>query len=348
LGETSTITVTATDPTNGSTISQQFTVTVIAYAGPTDPAINFRPFASPVTTTAASGTSTTITLNGVSGYPDTTKPSTLSYALVSQPSHGTISQFNPSTGTFLYTPNKGFVGTDSLQYIVNATGPQTTPAVTTSNPSTVTITVTPAPPVSTGAVRVVGTVLLVTPLPEVGHGRNKIEVLQVPNSSSASGFVLEVMVNGQVDITQPSTASVDSIVVFGAKASDTITIDPSVTVPATIDGGHGGRNVLKGGGTFTVEHGWFGHNVLIGRTGFNELIGRAGQVRFKPSSSTIYIFAGVPNHRTPMLNPTPPGGTFYKFVKGRLVPVPESALFPHAGSHKRSSKHPKHGHHKKP
>src|SRR5205814_10256139 len=91
------------------------------------------------------------------------------------------------------------------------------------------------------------------------------------------------------------------VVVFGAKANDKITIEPSVTVAATIDGGHGGRNVLKGGdgelsqGTGTREHGWFGFNILIGGPGPNQLIGRAGQVRFKPSKSTNLIFAGVPH-----------------------------------------------------
>jgi hypothetical protein len=86
--------------------------------------------------------------------------------------------------------------------------------------------------------------------------------------------------------------------------------------------------VLKGGGGFTREHGWFGFSTLIGGPGPNELIGRAGQVRFRPSSATDLIFAGVPHRRTPMLNPTPPGGTFYVYKNGRLIPVPESDLFP--------------------
>ena len=51
-----------------------------------------------------------VQLNGQSGYPDTTTPSTLTYALLGQPSHGTISNFNASTGTFTYTPNPGFLG----------------------------------------------------------------------------------------------------------------------------------------------------------------------------------------------------------------------------------------------
>ena len=328
-GETATITVTATDPTDGSTVTQSFTVTVGAYAGPTDPAINFAPFANPTTASVAQGQSTTVTLNGASGYPDSTKPSTLSYSLLSQPADGTVTNFNPSTGTLTYTPKPRFTGTDTFQYQVTATGPQSTPATTTSNPGTVTITVGPAPPVNTGAVRVVGTVLIITPLPKVGkHVKNNIDVVQVPSTSTSTSPVIEVFVNGQLDATQPAVNSIDDIIAFGSKANDKITIDPSVQIPSVIDGGHGGRNTLKGGGVETLEHGWFGYNVMIGGSGPNQLIGRAGQVKFKPSKATDLIFAGQPKRRTSDLNPTPPGGTFYVYKKGRLIPVPLSQLYP--------------------
>jgi cyclophilin family peptidyl-prolyl cis-trans isomerase len=325
-GETSTITVTATDPTDGTKVTQSFTVTVGSYLGPTSPAINFRPFANPVTVTAPQGKSTKVTLSGSSGYPNSSQPATLSYALVSQPAHGTITNFNPTTGTFNYTPSPGFAGTDTFQYQVNSSGPQATPATTTSNPAAITITVSPSPPVNTGAVRVVGTVLIVTPLPHVGHRVNVIDVVQTPSTSTSSTPVIQVFVNGQLDINQPQVSAIDSIIVFGSKTSDRITIDPSVTIPALVDGGHGGRNVLKGGGAETREHGWFGLNKLVGGTGPNELIGRAGHVKFKPSSTTTLIFAGTPG-RAPNV---PPSGTFYVYQKGRLIPVPLSNLYPHA------------------
>jgi hypothetical protein len=129
-----------------------------------------------------------------------------------------------------------------------------------------------------------------------------------------------VTVNGIPDLTQPAASSLTQIVVFGTKASDNIVVDPSVTVTATLDGGHAGRNVVKGGGGRTLEHGWFGHTVLVGGVGPNELIGRRGLVRFQPSSTTTLIFAGAPKprfkHRT-----VRPGGTYYRFVKGHLIPV---------------------------
>src|SRR5262249_26812565 len=177
-----------------------------AFPNPPAPAINFRPFANPVTMTVASTIPTTITLSGQSGFPSASTPSTLSYSLVSQPSHGTISNFNATAGTFTYTPNPAFQGTDTFQYQVTATGPQATPATTTSNPATVPITVPPAPPVTTGAVRVVGPVLIVTPPPRRGHVKNTVEVIQVPGATSSSSPVLEVIVNGQVDANQPSTS----------------------------------------------------------------------------------------------------------------------------------------------
>lgn len=335
-GETGTITVTATDPTSGTSVTQTFTVTVGAYAGPTDPSINFKPFANAVTTSVTQNSSGTVTLNGTSGYPDTTVTPTLTYSLVSQPADGTVTNFNPSTGTFTYTPHPGFTGTDKLTYDVTqdppsqvTNGPNGVPVTETSNPATVTINVAPPSPVDTGAVRVVGTVLIVTPLPKVGkHVKNTIDVVQVPSTATSTTPVIEVFVNGQLDTTEPAVSSIDDIIVFGSKASDDITIDPSVTIPSVIDGGHGGHNVLQAGSTETLEHGWFGHNVLKGGTGPNQMIGRAGHVKFKPTKSTDYIFAGTPNRRTHMLNPTPPSGTFYVFKKGRLIPVPLSRLYP--------------------
>ena len=140
-GETATITVTATDPSGGTHVTQNFVVTVSAYNGPTDPVINFRPFANPTTATTNENHPTTIQLAGQSGYPDSSTPGTLSYTIVTQPAHGTVSQFNPATGSLVYTPDPGYYGPDSFQYHVQATGPQSSPATTTSNPASVAITV---------------------------------------------------------------------------------------------------------------------------------------------------------------------------------------------------------------
>jgi cyclophilin family peptidyl-prolyl cis-trans isomerase len=321
-GETSTITVTATDPADHTTVAQTFVVTVGAYAGPTSPTINFRPFANATVGNVAEDSSGQVQLNGQSGYPGT-PASTLSYALIGQPSHGTISNFNASTGTFTYTPTPGFLGSDSLQYQVTATGPQTTPATTVSNPGSVTIQVGP---LLTGSVQIIGTALVIQPKPKF-HGINTIHVAQIPNASASGGAIIQVNINGQLDATQPAIGTIDRIIVFGGRtARNRVIVDPSVKVSTTIDSGHGTVAFLTGGGGPSREHGWFGHTTLIGGPGPNQLIGLAGKVKFKPTKATDLIFAGKPRRRTALLNTLPPGGTFYRFVHGHLVPIPPSEV----------------------
>jgi cyclophilin family peptidyl-prolyl cis-trans isomerase len=330
-GQTSTITVTATDSVDHTTTTQSFLVTVGAYAGATTSnliqTINFRPFANPTTATTSMNNATSVTLAGQGTFPVSGSNQALSYSLVSQPTDGTISNFNPSNGTLTYTPTPGFTGTDTFQYKVTSSGPNTAAPAAISNAGTVTITVGPTQPVTTGAVRVVGNTLIITPLPRpLNHGTNYIDVIQVPSTATSSTPVLQVYVNNQLDVTQPAVDAIDDIVVFGSKANDVITIDPTVTIPSVLDGGHGGVNRLKAGSTETLEHGWFGHTILIGGSGPNQLIGRAGQVKFRPTRSTDLIYAGKPKRRTSLLNPVPPGGTFYIYTKGRLIPVPAKKL----------------------
>lgn len=321
-GERSTITVAAVDPADHSTVTQSFVVTVGAYAGPTNPTINFRPFANPTVGTVPQDSSGEVKLNGQSGYPGS-PASTLSYALIGQPTHGTISNFNASTGTFTYTPTVGFLGSDSLNYQVTATGPKTTPATTVSNPGLVTIQVGP---ILTGTVQVIGTVLVVQPKPKY-HGKNTIHVAQIANSSVSGGSIIQVNINGQLDATQPAVGTIDRIIVFGGRtARNKVVVDPSVKVSTTIDSGHGTVAFLTGGGGPSREHGWFGHTTLIGGPGANQLIGLAGKVKFKPTKATDLIFAGKPRRRTALLNTLPPGGTYYRFVHGHLVPIPASEV----------------------
>ncbi|MBV8611585.1 MAG: hypothetical protein JO034_29600 [Singulisphaera sp.] len=183
-----------------------------------------------------------------------------------------------------------------------------------SQPATVTLN---DPTGDTGAVRVIGTVLVVTPVPLTDGGTNMINVTQVND-------MLQVTVNGVVDSTPLPVSSINRIVVFGSKASDDITIDPSVdpTIPVTLDGGHGGDNSLQAGAGPTREHGWFGFNNLYGGTGPNQLIGRKGHVAFHPTASTDEIFAGViPPPSKSFFHHHAPGGTFFKNVNGRAVPI---------------------------
>jgi cyclophilin family peptidyl-prolyl cis-trans isomerase len=322
VGETATITVTAHDLVDNTTATQSFNVTIGSYAGGQNPPVNMAPFANPTTAGVVGATPTQIQLNGVSGYQGTTTAETLSYSLLSQPTHGTVTNFNAATGTLTYTPDTNYTGPDSFTYDVSSTGPEAFPATPLASlPGTVSITVGHAVG-DTGAVQVIDGALLITPVPRRDRGTNTIDVAEVPDASAAGGAVIQVEVNGVLDQTQPAVGSLFGIDVFGGRnANNDIVLDPSVQLPATIDSGHGLNNFLTGGGAETREHGWFGHTTLIGGPGTNQLIGLKGRVRFKPSKATNVIFAGVPRRRTALLNPLPPGGTFFKFVKGHLVPV---------------------------
>ena len=46
----------------------------------------------------------------------------INYSITTQPTQGTLSQLNATTGTVVYTPNSGATGTDSFQYVVTNVG----------------------------------------------------------------------------------------------------------------------------------------------------------------------------------------------------------------------------------
>ena len=285
--------------------------------------VNLAPIATGGAQSVIANQPTTVQLSGLTANPNTQQ--TLSYTLVSQPTHGTITNFNASTGTLTYTPTTNFGGADTFKYQVSAVGQGASNPPLTSNPSTETLNVTLG---QTGAVRLINNVLVVTPVPRTDKGTNTILLTQVANPAGTGDPVIEVFVNGQLDATQPTATSLDQIVVFGSKATDNVTIDPSVssTIPVTLDGGHGGHNVLQAGAGTTLLHGWFGKNTLKGGTGPNELIGRAGHVKFKPTTATTLIFAGQP-HPGRRHYGRPPGGTFFRrTASGRIVPIPTPSV----------------------
>ena len=94
-GETANITVTATDGVDHTQVVRTFKVTTGAYNGPTDPQINFKPFAAPVSVDHDSGRFGGSLASGPERVSRPGHPSTLSYAIITPPSHGTITGFNP-------------------------------------------------------------------------------------------------------------------------------------------------------------------------------------------------------------------------------------------------------------
>jgi cyclophilin family peptidyl-prolyl cis-trans isomerase len=200
-GETSTITVTATDPSDGTTATQSFNVAVGDYAGPTTSStignVNFKPYANLVTASAFENASIPIQLSGQNTYPDASAVVPLSYAIAAQPAHGTVSNFNASTGTFTYTPDPGYQGTDTFSYDVTASGPDTTAPAATSNPATVSVDVSTTPP--------------------------PVTVENVRLSKNARGLVtaFDVTFSNQVDATQADDTRTYRLAFTGARGSAT-------------------------------------------------------------------------------------------------------------------------------
>jgi hypothetical protein len=261
------------------------------------------------------GVPSTIQLSGNTANPASSQ--TLTYTLTSPPKNGTISSFNAATGTVVYTPNPGFLGTDTLQFRVRDVGaptPNLDSAIATQ-----TITVGGG---VTGAVRLIGNVLVVTPPPRTDSVPNTITVDQ-------SGQEVRVTVNGALDAIQPVFTDLDRIVVFGTKASDTITVTDAVLVPTTLNGGNGGDNTIKAGGAPSLIHAWSGRTTATGGPSNDYIVGRLGAFRARQSGGDDIVYGGIPRRGSSLTRPgLRPGGQFFKFnAQGRLVPVTPRQAF---------------------
>ncbi len=283
--------------------------------------VNLPPIAVAGAATVPANQPTTIQLTGLTANPNQTTQ-TLTYTLIAGPTSGSITNFNTTTGTFSYTPSPNFQGTDTVQFLVTDAG---VPGPSLSSQvATFTITVGGQ---RTGAVRVLDQVLIVNAPPRRGKGKvNDILVERV-------GDTVRVSVNGVFDSLTPNVADLDRIVVYGAKVSDRIVISPNLELPATLNGGRGGNNVLQAGSGKTRLHGWFGLNELRGGANNDRLIGRVGHVKVRPSGGDDVAFSGqgwLGRYHSFVTYPTstfnvkpanPPDGQFFRFVNQQPVAV---------------------------
>jgi len=307
---------TAATATTPPVTSDPATVTINVTPGtmkPNPPTAN----AGAVSTAANAAASGTVTASAPNA------GDVLTYAVSTPPAFGTLTSFNGQTGAFTYKPGTNFVGADSFQFTATvASGPD---AGQVSKPATFTITSTPG---DTKSVRIVGNVLVVTPPPRTDGGINTIAVDQA--TFSTAGPVVRVTVNGVVDAQFFRVSDVHSVVVYGSKANDDITVGNALTLPATLDGGHGGRNVVQAGGGGSILHGWFGRNKLTGGPAEDTLIGRAGHVRFGKSPGNDYYVAvrtfphtGPAHHagRHPIAHEYKPVGNHFVEVPFKHLPA---------------------------
>jgi len=331
-GSQTNVTVTARDTVTGTTTSRTFPVLAVASQISSEPS-STQPRLNTVPTpqSFSLGQATTIQLSATNpaGGP-------LTYVVRGGLTGNAFTPVQNATATVdanglvAVTPTPGYTGPINL---VVGVRDQTNRAGSASaldvpaNYSTQAVTVNVVQPASTGAVRFLidnsatnasAGSLIVTPLPRTDGGTNTIDVTQ------ANGNVM-VRVNGALDALEPAVANVDRIIVYGSKANDNITIDPSLSMEVSLDGGRGGKNVLKAGGGATQETGWYGTtNTLVQGTSHNYQFGRSGHVTFvKGAGTSDVIFAGVPGHEVGHSRirrfPTPPTGTFYTFKGTKLV-----------------------------
>jgi len=112
----------------------------ILSVSPTLAAANTTPTANGQAVSVPFGSASALTLTGT----DPDGPAPLTFAIVANPTHGTLSALNPATGAVTYTPAAGYSGADSFAFTVND-------GVATSTPALVQITVSQQPTVSLSA-----------------------------------------------------------------------------------------------------------------------------------------------------------------------------------------------------
>ena len=250
---------------------------------------------------------------------------------MSQPAHGTVSNFNASTGHLHVHAGHGF-HRERTAFSTRSRRPARRPLrpTTVSNPGTVTFLVgaraTPGPRAWSA------TSWSCNPVPQHGSTpRTRSTCAQVPDASSPTG---------ESSSRLRSTACVDQTVEPGSARQPDHRLrrqegqerDRHRSERDNCADDHRQRprhssNRLTGGSAQTREHGWFGHTTLIGGTGPESAHrpGRPRQVQANQGDRRSSTPANSSAARS-QLNPVPPGGTFYKFVHGHLVPIPATVF----------------------
>ncbi|HEX2972673.1 MAG TPA: Ig-like domain-containing protein, partial [Tepidisphaeraceae bacterium] len=205
---TDSFTYQAASDTNTSTAA---TVTVTVNA------VNDAPAATNDSYSTAKETALTIAAPGVLANDSDVDGDTLSAVLATGPSHGTLTL--NADGSFLYTPEAGFVGTDSFTYSAND--------LTSATPATVSITVSGE----------VGSVLTLN-----GTDLDDEFILSLSQTGSST---LNVTLNGIT--TSYSLAGIKYIVVNGLAGNDQVLINATNGMPSVLDGiqVNGGTGVDK-------------------------------------------------------------------------------------------------------
>jgi VCBS repeat-containing protein len=164
----------------------------------------------------------------------------LAAKLAAAPTHGTLTL--DANGSFSYTPNAGFSGTDSFTYIASD-------SLSAGAPTTVTLTVSGAGVSSTSS--------------SVGLG----------GSSSSTGAPAPTVIGGHGNDVYVVTNSAETIVVAAGTPNETVVASVSYALPANIQ-----NLVLKGSGLTGAANAM--NDTLTSTGGANTLVGGAGNDTF--------------------------------------------------------------------
>ena len=222
---TDTLSFSVTDPSNAS---DQAAVTITVNP------VNDQPVAVAGTASVNEDGSVAVSLSGTDIDGDA-----LSYAIVSGPSHGAISGFDAAAGTFTYTPDADFNGTDTLSFSV-------TDPSNASDQAAVTLTVNPVndQPVAvagTASVNEDGSVAVSLSGTDIDGDALSYAIVSGPSHGAISGFdaaagtftyTPDADFNGtdtlSFSVTDPSNAS--------DQAAVTLTVNPVNDQPVAVAG----------------------------------------------------------------------------------------------------------------
>lgn len=183
---------------DGSNIDQKANFDTQAFTLTVTP-VNRAPTAPGGSTTTPVGTAVNIQLQGDDG--DADKTQTLTFEIVTQPSTGSISNFNASTGALTYTPAGGFNGAASFTYRVRDNGGTENGGQDTSALGTFTVQV--------GQQTVPTALALATASDDGLFNDDRVISNSTPRFTvtAAAGSTVVFRVNNQTDVTATETSA---------------------------------------------------------------------------------------------------------------------------------------------
>jgi len=235
--------------------------------------VNDPPVAEDDSYSTSEGTPLTVPAAGVRENDSDVDGDSLSAALATGPSHGTVS-LDPD-GSFNYTPDSTFAGTDSFTYSVSDGNGGTDTA-------TVSIDVAAAAPGSVVTITdscLGGTALLITGT----SGNDNIDVTPGP------GGTLTVTVDGVIhSVAAPS----GRVIVVGGDGDDDIHVAGGVANSVWLYGDAGNDRLNAGNGGSLIIGGT-GNDVLLGGGGRDILIGGEGADTLTANGNDDILVAGL-------------------------------------------------------